>query len=239
MTEYDLDQPMDRLIELAVRKFGQVEFRKVTLGDIALEVLQVKDMQRYIETLANKARGGKGVSLPLWAKVWPSSLVLGYMLSRYPFTQGCRILEIGAGSAVNSLALASRGLSVTISDNDPDALLFSRINVLKNKLEKHATTSRLDFTVPDHGERYDCIVCCEVLYDEAVFEPLLAFLDGHLDFGGQAEIFLAMDEKRQARKFFTSAAEVYAMARTDSKYTEKDTGTERTVNLYRLKRKTS
>jgi len=239
VTEYDLDQPMDRLIELAVRKFGPVEFRKVVLGDIVLEVLQVKDMPRYIEALANKARAGKTVNLPLWAKVWPSCLVLGYMLSRYPFAQGCRILEIGAGSAVNSLALASRGLPVTISDNDPDALLFSRINVLKNKLDQYANISRLDFTVLDSGERYDCIVCCEVLYDEVVFEPLLTFLDGHLSKDGQAEIFLAMDEKRQARTFFARAAEGYAMSRTESRYIDKDSGEQRTVNLYRLKRKTA
>ncbi|MFH1913076.1 MAG: methyltransferase [Pseudomonadota bacterium] len=239
VTQYDLDQPMERLIELAVRKFGPVEFRKVALGDISLDVLQVKNMQQYLETLANKTRSGQSVNLPLWAKVWPSCLVLGYMLSRYPLREGSRFLELGAGCAVNSMALASRGLSVTISDNDPDALLFSRINVLKNKLEACATVTRLDFTVPDNGARYDCIVCCEVLYDEAVFEPLLAFLDSHLAEGPQSEIFLAMDEKRQARRFFTRAAERYAMARTDSSYTEKDSGENRTINLYRLKRKTA
>ncbi|ADU62363.1 MULTISPECIES: class I SAM-dependent methyltransferase [Pseudodesulfovibrio] len=239
MKAYDLDQPMDRLIDLAVRKFGPVEFQKVSLGGLSLEVLQVTDMQQYIETLVNRTRAGKTVSLPLWAKVWPSCLVLGYMLSRYPFPEGCRILEIGAGGAVNGMVLASRGLAVTISDIDPDALLFSRINVLKNGLEEFATITRMDFTRSDDETRFDCIVGCEVLYDEAAYEPLIGFLDRHLAVDASAEVFLALDEKRQTRKFFTQVAEHFSMARTCSKYNEKVTGEERTVNLFRLKRKTA
>lgn len=239
MKEYDLDQPMDRLIDLAVRKFGPVEFQKVSLGGLSLEVLQVRDMQQYIETLVNKTRAGKSVSLPLWAKVWPSCLVLGYMLSRYPFTDGCRILEIGAGGAVNGMVLASRGLAVTISDIDQDALLFSRINVLKNGLEEFAAVTRMDFTRNDDEVRFDCIVGCEILYDEAAYDPLIGFLNSHLAQGDSAEVFLALDEKRQTSKFFAQAAEHFSMARTCSKYKEKDTGEERAVNLFRLKRKSA
>jgi predicted nicotinamide N-methyase len=237
--DYDLDQPMDRLIDLAVKKFGPVEFQKVSLGGVSLDVLQVKDMQRYIETLVNKTRAGKTVTLPLWAKVWPSCLVLGYMLSRYPFPDGTRILEIGAGGGVNGMVLAGRGLPVTITDIDPDALLFSRINVLKNGLGEHATVARMDFTCNDDPGRFDCIVGCEVLYDEAVYEPMIGFLDCHLAQAAGAEIFLALDDKRHSGKFFSMASERFSMARTCSKYNEKDTGEERTVNLFRLKRKSA
>jgi len=38
--EYDLDQPMDVLIDIAVKKFGEVEFEKIVVGDISIEVLQ-------------------------------------------------------------------------------------------------------------------------------------------------------------------------------------------------------
>jgi 2-polyprenyl-3-methyl-5-hydroxy-6-metoxy-1,4-benzoquinol methylase len=235
--DYDLDQPMDRLIDIAVSKFGAVEFQKVTVGDVTLDVLQVKDMQRYIDTLVNKTRAGKTISLPLWAKVWPSCLILGYMLTRFPFPEGCRILEVGAGGAVNGLVLAKRGLPVTVSDIDPDALLFSRINVLKNGLGEFATVTRLDFTRDRDQTPFDCIVGCEVLYDEMTYEPMARFLDEQLAMDAAAEVFLALDEKRQARKFFTLAAEKFSMAKTSSKYNDQGSGEERTVNLFRLKRK--
>ena len=237
MKDYDLDQPMDRLIDLAVRKFGEVEFQKVSVGDFTLDVLQVKDMQRYIDQLVNKTRSGKTVTLPLWAKIWPSCIILGYMLTRFPFAEGSRILEVGAGGALNGMVLARRGLPVIITDIDPDALLFSRINVLKNGLEEFATVRRMDFTKDRDENRFDCIVGCEVLYAEAAYEPMVCFLDEQLAEDAGAEAFLALDAKRQARKFFTLASEKFSMAKTSSKYNDQGSGEERMVNLFRLKRK--
>ena len=139
-------RPMDVLIDLAVRKFGEVEFEKVVVGDVSLEVLQIKNMQQYINKLMDKTRAGKKISLPLWAKVWPSSLMLGYTLTKFPIKKGSKILEVGAGSAVNGLVLAKRGFDVTITDIDADALLFSKINALKNDLGDSVTIVRSDFT---------------------------------------------------------------------------------------------
>lgn len=232
----DLDQSIGALIDIAVREFGEVEFHPVKVGDMTLQVLQVKNMQRYLDKLVDKTRSGKKVTLPLWAKVWPSCLVLGYTLTRFPFKSECSILEVGAGCAVNSMVLAKLGYEVTVSDVEPYALLFSKINALKNGLEDKMNLVHTDFTTDDLGARYDYIVGCEVLYEEAAYEPLADFLDGHLAESGPSEVLLALDQKRQGMKFFDRAQNYFAMMKSQAKFKDDEKG-EEVVNLFRLRRK--
>lgn len=235
--EYNLDQPMDALIDLAVKKFGPVDFEKVVVGDTTLHVLQIKNMQQYLDKLMDQTRSGKTIALPLWSKVWPSCLILGYTLTKFPFKDGCKILEVGAGGAVNSLVLASRGVDVTITDMDPDALLFTKINALKNGLDDKVSIERTDFTKDSLDCCFDYIVGCEVLYDEVVFEPLVNFLSTHLTDADGAEVFLALDENRPAMKFFDQANKQFGMMKSRAEYTDEETGEKNVVNLFRLKRK--
>ncbi len=234
---HNLDQPIGALIDIAVREFGEVEFETVNVGGMSLEVLQIKNMQQYLDKLIDKTRAGKKITLPLWAKIWPSCLILGYTLTRFSFSEGCSILEVGAGGAVNSLVLAKLGHEVTVSDIEPFALLFSRINALKNGVADKMTLHRADFTSDTFEEKYDYIIGCEVLYEEASFEPLLVFLSRQLSNSPSAEIVLAMDQKRQGRKFFDLANEQFAMMKSAAKYKDRDTGEENIVNLFRMKRK--
>ncbi|AMK11606.1 class I SAM-dependent methyltransferase [Pseudodesulfovibrio indicus] len=236
-TVFNLDQPMGTLIDIAVREFGEVGFETVTIGEHSLEVLQVKQMQKYLDKLVDRTRSGKKISLPLWAKVWPSCLILGYTLTRFPFTPGCSVLEVGAGCAVNGMVMARLGLDVTVTDVDPHALLFSRINVLKNGLDGKMAVRRADFTRDNLDSRFDYIIGCEVLYEEAVYEPLVDFLDAHLAQTPTAEILMAMDKKRLGRKFFDKAGDSYAMMKSVANYKDKETGEENVINLFRMKRK--
>ena len=235
--EYDLNQPMSTLIDIAIRKFGPVDFEKVVVGDMTLDVLQIKNMEQYIDKLMDKTRAGKKIVLPLWAKVWPSCLILGYSLTKFPFSNDSKVLEVGAGCGVNGLVLAKRGLDVTITDNDPDALLFTRINALKNGLGDSVHIEMTDFVSDNVSCRYDYIVGCEVLYDEVVYEPMVDFLLEHLSDDKSAEVILALDQKRQARKFFEKASESFAMMRSCAEYTDEENGDKNVINLFRLKRK--
>ncbi|MDC0335436.1 methyltransferase domain-containing protein [Pseudodesulfovibrio sp.] len=236
--DYDLDQPMAQLIDLAVKKFGEVEFQTVAVGDVSIEVLQIKNMQQYIDKLMDKTRSGKKVGLPLWAKIWPSSVVLGFSLSRFPLPDGSRVLEIGGGSAVNGLVMASRGFDVTVVDNDPDAVLFSRINALKNGLEEHVSCVRSDFkTVLDTS--FDCIVACEMLYEAPTFDVMADFINNSLTDAESAEVFLSLDLKRAAKGFFAQSNEYFNIMNSKAKYKDQDTGDEKDVNLFRFKRKSA
>ena len=236
-TVFDLDQPIGALIDIAVREFGEVGFETVTIGGMNLEVLQVRQMQKYLDKLVDKSRGGKTINLPLWAKVWPSCLVLGYTLTRFPFVPGSSVLEVGAGCAVDGMVMAKLGHEVTVTDVEPFALLVSRINVLKNGLDGKVDIRKVDFTRDSLGRRFDYIIGCEVLYQEAVYEPLADFLDAHLAQSPSAEVLMAMDKKRQGRKFFDKADALFAMMKSAANYKDNETGEENIINLFRMKRK--
>lgn len=236
--EYNLDQPMDKLIDLAVNKFGEVEFQEVQVGDIAVQVLQIKNMQQYIDKLMDKTRSGKRVTLPLWAKIWPSSVVLGFSLSKFPLPEKSKVLEIGAGATVNGLVSGARGLQSTIVDADPDAVLFSRINVLKNGLEDMVSVKQTDFSAP-MDERYDCIVSCEMIYEEPQFKLMADFIDGSLIEAEEAEVFLSLDLKRAAKDFFFNCNETFKIMKSVTKYKDQDSGDEKDINMFRMKRKDS
>ena len=232
--EYDLDQPMDKLLSLAANKFGEVEFQSVSVGGRTFELLQIKHMQRYIDKLMDQTRAGKTVTLPLWAKIWQSGLVLGSSVARFPLAEGAKVLEIGGGAATSGLLLAARGFDVTVADKDPDALLFTRINGLKNGLDLHC---RLTDFRDELGVVFDCVVAGEMLFDERVFDALVGFLDRHVAPGPEAEVFLALDLKRAARNFFNEANERFAIMRSETTVKDNETGEEKPLSLFRFKRR--
>lgn len=61
--------------------------------------------------------------------------VLGILRREVPEPQGKRILEVGSGSGLVSLALAKMGAQVTLCDISPEALRFSRAVFAKNRAE--------------------------------------------------------------------------------------------------------
>ncbi len=234
--DYDLTQPMADLIDIAVRKFGAVEFQKVAVGDSTLQVLQIKHMQKYIDKLMDKTRSGKSVTLPLWAKIWPGSFVMGHSLSSFPLEIDAKILEIGAGATLTALVLAKRDYDVTVVDMDPDALLFSRINALKNGIGDNLKTVRTNFK-DALGTRFDCVVGCDFLYGQAEFDCLAAFLDAHLVEDEAGEVFFSLELKRVAQNFFMQSSKRFNIARSTATFKDQDSGEEKPVNLFRFKRK--
>ncbi len=227
------DATLGELIRAARKDFGAVAFEPVPAGGLSLEIPQVADMPAYLERLAAKA-GPKGkLSLPLWAKIWPSCLVLSLFLSKIGLPEG-DVLEIGAGVAVVGLSLASAGRSVTVTDVDTGALLFARIGAVKNEVADKVTVARADFTKDDLGRKFPFIVGCEVLYNEAHAAPLVDFLERHLAPGG--EVILAMDRVRTGRVFFTHAQERFQIMAKEVPVT-RDDGKKGACVLYRLRAK--
>ncbi len=198
-----LDAPLDELLDAARARY-KVAFEPMSIGEHALEILQITDMDSYVEALAAQLEPGDSLELPFWAKIWRTSLLLSYYVQRLP-AQGRRMLEIGAGVGVCGLFAAKHGFDVTITDIHPDALLFTQINVLKNGLQDRARVARADFTQDRLGRRFDIILGSEVLYKEDTYRPLTKFLLAHLENSPEAEIVLAKEYTRKAAKFFNLA----------------------------------
>ncbi|MFW6326641.1 MAG: class I SAM-dependent methyltransferase, partial [Desulfovermiculus sp.] len=229
---------IDELLEQVKARYP-VHFEPLTIGDIRLHILQIRDMEAYIENLAAAARSEEGLELPFWAKIWPTSILLSHILASSHDLNRLEILEIGAGVGVCGLVAASQGALVVMTDYHPDALLFARINVLQNSLQDRVKLASVDFTTDLMDHRFDRIIGSEVLYREESYTPLVDFLENHLVSGG--EVLLAKSHIFQAFRFFELIENRFAVQERTLGYKEQNPESgkpERHLcNILRMKRK--
>lgn len=205
---------LDDLLTFAGTRYA-LEFEPVSAGGVTLHILQIANMREILDAaIAQNVLERALTDLPLWAKIWPASLVLGHALAGTS-PSGHSLLEIGAGCGVTGLVAAALGFPVCITDINPDALLFARINVLKNNLAERARVRRADIASDSLGERFSLVVGAEILYLEHLYRPLVKFLKKHLrhrDADPAPAALLATDHRRSARRFFKLAAKEFSIA---------------------------
>ncbi|WP_415716647.1 class I SAM-dependent methyltransferase [Maridesulfovibrio sp.] len=209
------DVTFDELLAAARNKFGAIRFEEVKVGDQIFELAQIADMPAYLDKLVNKARGGKKIDLPLWAKIWPSSLVLGFYALKFKASEGAKFLEVGTDGGLCGMVAARRGYEVVIADTDDDALLFSRLNAFRNGLDEKIRMNKVDFSETDFEEKFNYILGCEILHRDDVAESLPGFIAKHLADGKDSEVLLAMDKKRGGKKFFEQTKDSYRLMRQE------------------------
>ena len=175
---------LDRLLAEIRTRFA-VEFEPLQVDDGTLDVLSVRDMPRHLDALLRHGAIRDPLrDLPLWAKVWPGSFVLGRFL-RTQGPEGKRLLEIGAGCAICSMVAARYGFAhIVASDNTPGK----------------------DMRFPGG---FDIIAASELLYLDDLHRPLLKFLDRHLAPGGKA--LFCTDLARAKPRFAKLAAKSFAV----------------------------
>ena len=112
----------------AIRTTFDVDFEPLQVDDGALEVLTIRNMQAHLDgLLQRKAIHNPLKDLPLWAKVWPGSFVLGRLLRKYE-PEGKNLLELGAGCGILSMVAARYGFKrIVLSDIVEDALRFATL----------------------------------------------------------------------------------------------------------------
>jgi predicted nicotinamide N-methyase len=193
-----------------IREKFDVHFEELVVDDQSLHLLSVSNMQNHLDKLIDRRLIKNPLKdLPLWAKIWPASLVLGRFVRRLE-PQGKTLLEIGAGCGASGLIAARHSLSrVLLTDINEDALLFAKANVLKNGLEDTVEVCRADIRVTRLGERFDFILASEILYLEALHRPILKFLPHHLASGGKA--VFCTDLARDQKSFFKLAVRDFSL----------------------------
>lgn len=206
------DAGLDELLEKARSRYS-VDFEPISAGGVCLQILQITDMKERLDrAIAENALADALNVLPLWAKVWPASIILAHMLSQLR-GQNLHILEVGAGCGFCGLVAAALGLGkVCVSDVNEDALLFARINILKNKLQDKAEARRVDVVENILPERFSLILGSEILYLDHLYRPLVKFFKRHmagpgaLDAGAPApQVLLASDHRRRIAPFLKKA----------------------------------
>jgi predicted nicotinamide N-methyase len=113
---------------------------------------------------------------PYWAVLWRSGVALARELEGED-VGGLRVVELGCGLAVPSLAAARAGASVLATDACPEALALAERNAAANGVR--IETAAVDWggrgEAPERGP-FDLVLAADVLYERASVAPLLSLL---------------------------------------------------------------
>jgi predicted nicotinamide N-methyase len=113
---------------------------------------------------------------PYWAVLWRSGVALAREVAAEA-PGGLRIVELGCGLALPSIAAARGGATVLATDADREALALAAQNGRLNGVQ--LGTARVDWSQPGELLRrapFDLVLAADVLYEHTSVRPLLDLL---------------------------------------------------------------
>jgi predicted nicotinamide N-methyase len=113
---------------------------------------------------------------PYWAVLWRSGVALARELDGIEL-QGLRVVELGCGLAVPSIAAARAGADVLATDSDAEALELVARNARANDIR--IETATVDWAQPEELIRrapFDLVLAADVLYERGSVALLLSLL---------------------------------------------------------------
>jgi predicted nicotinamide N-methyase len=158
---------------------------------------------------------------PYWSVLWRSGVALAREVDRTPL-RGRRVVELGCGLAVPSIAAARAGATVLATDSCPEALALVRRNAEENEVV--VDTATVDWARPEwlvQRAPFDLVVAADVLYERASVAPLLSLLPRLA-----AEAWLADPGRPAADAFLAQAVRRWSV----------DTRARGVVAIHRLRR---
>jgi predicted nicotinamide N-methyase len=121
---------------------------------------------------------GRTLPPPYWAYPWPGGAALArVVLDRPAWIAGRRVLDLGAGGGVASLAAARAGAREAVAnDLDPWALATARLAADRQGLT--LTPLLADLTAhPEAIDGYDVVLCGDLAYERRVAPRIRALLE--------------------------------------------------------------
>jgi predicted nicotinamide N-methyase len=165
--------------------------------------------------------------LPYWAEPWPSGVALAEELSRRPLA-GVRVLELGCGLGLASVAAARSGAAVLATDWSPEALRFTAANAARNGVA--VEIAGFDWRRPSGAALrrapWGLVVAADVLYERRNVADLLRVLPFLVDSLG--EVLVADPGRAFAEAFVDAAA-------SDWRHRSSRSAREPTVRLHSLR----
>lgn len=149
------------------RRFVLAE-HPVTLGRRTISILK----PRSAEDLIDEEAFALDERLPYWADLWPSAIALSRRIVAERGA-GLRLVELGCGLGLVTIAGMLAGYDVTATDYYEDALLFTSENARRAVGAAPAVRLVNWRTLPDDLRSFDRIVAADVLY-EREYGPLMA-----------------------------------------------------------------
>jgi predicted nicotinamide N-methyase len=114
--------------------------------------------------------------VPYWSVLWRSGVALARELDATGL-EALRVVELGCGLAVPSIAAARAGAAVLATDACPEALTLLARNAQANGVS--IETAATDWTRPDallERAPFGLALAADVLYERASVAPLLSLL---------------------------------------------------------------
>ena len=113
---------------------------------------------------------------PYWSIIWRSGVALARELDGEPIA-GLRVVELGCGLGVPSLAAARGGASVLATDTCAEALVLVGRSAQLNEVP--IETATVDWAEPEELVRrgpFDLVLAADILYERAGVALLLSLL---------------------------------------------------------------
>jgi predicted nicotinamide N-methyase len=137
---------------------------------------------------------------PYWSVLWRSGVALAREIDGEPL-RGLRVVELGCGLAVPSIAAARAGATVLATDACAEALTLVARNACANDVR--IETATVDWKQPDELVRrapFDVVLAADVLYERSSVALLLSLLPRLAP-----EAWLADPDRPPAGAFFEQA----------------------------------
>lgn len=168
------------------------------MGDREIVIERPRDFE---ELLTDEAFEHEKL-LPYWAHLWGSSVALAGVVEAEA-RRGMRVLELGCGLGLASIAAARGGADVTASDWSADALEAAAANATRNAVR--IAVRDADWNTPEpllRGAPWDLVIAADVVYETKQVATLLDLLPRLT-----AHVLIAEPGRATAEPFFVSAAE--------------------------------
>ncbi len=167
----------------------------VPLRGAALHVLRPRDAEALLDDRAFEHEE----YLPYWAELWPSGVALARRVAARAL-RGARVLELGCGLGLPSLAAALAGGRVLATDWSPQAIELLHDNAERN--DAVLETAVVDWQRPApllERAPWDLVLGADLLYERRNVAPLLELLPPLL--GERGELWLADPGRAPAEDF--------------------------------------
>lgn len=174
----------------------------IELPERTLSILRPRSAEALLEEEAFE----REEFLPYWAEVWASGVALAQVVAARRLA-GARVVELGCGLALPSLAAALGGAAVLATDWSPDAIAVGALNAERNGVVLE--TAVVSWAEPRPLVRrapWDLVLAADLLYERRNADELLALLPR---LGG--EVLLADPGRPHAKTFLDRAAERWAI----------------------------
>jgi predicted nicotinamide N-methyase len=169
--------------------------------------------------------------LPYWADLWPSAQVLAEEV-RTMRLSGQRVLELGCGLGLVSIAAALAGAQVTATDYYEDALLFAKLNALDATGSAIATRMVNWVEMPADLGRFDVVLASDVLYEPRYASLVANAIASTLVRGGEA---IVADPGRIALQAFLDQCTERGLVSSGDPRPYVDGKIKQTVTLWKLR----